>query len=158
MRAAVHRRASLLAGLVLLASLIPVQATALAAQPAPPPSASTKLRGDLAALVAGLATLDSRIPGLVAGYRTGEIPFFAYLDANTAARRTALQDLGARVLRSYSSVPAVALAASPVNVLRVAEKTWVSWLAPVEIVVPLNGTEPYGDQAKGTPGDLGAPQ
>src|SRR6478672_11961870 len=92
MRAAAHRRASLLAGLVLLVSLIPVQGTALAAQPAP--SASTKLRGDLASLVAGLAPLDSRIPGLVAGYRSGEIPFCAYLDANTAARRTALQDLG----------------------------------------------------------------
>ena len=156
MRPAAHRRASLLAGLVLLASLIPVHATALAAQPAP--SASTKLRGDLAALVAGLATLDSRIPDLVAGYRSGEIPFFAYLDANTAARRTALQDLGARVLRSYSSVPAVALAATPVDVLRVAEKTWVSWLAPVEVVVPMNGTESYGDQTRGTPADLGATQ
>jgi len=156
MRPAAHRRASLLTGLLLLASLIPVQATALAAQPAP--SASTKLRGDLAALVAGLDTLDTRIPGLVAGYRKGEIPFFAYLDANTAARRSALQDLGARVLRSYSSVPAVALAASPVDILRVAEKSWVGWLAPVEVVVPMNGTEPYGDQAKGTPGDLGAPE
>src|SRR6185503_13827581 len=155
MRAAAHRRASLLTGLLLLASLIPVQATALAAQPAA--LASTKLRGDLAALVAGLDSLDTRIPGLVAGYRQGEIPFFAYLDANTAARRTTLQDLGARVLRSYASVPAVALAASPVNVLRVAEKSWVSWLAPVEVVVKLDGPEPYGDQTRGTPGDLGAP-
>lgn len=155
MRAGLRRRASLLAGLALLASLLPLGGPALAAAPAP--SASTKLRGDLAALVSGLATLDSRIPGLVAGYRSGEIPFFAYLDTNTAAHRSALQDLGARVLRSYSSVPAVALAASPVNVLRVAEKSWVSWLAPVEIVVPMNGTDSYGDQTKGTPGDLGAP-
>ncbi|HTK45660.1 MAG TPA: S8 family serine peptidase, partial [Patescibacteria group bacterium] len=46
----------------------------------------------------------------------------------------------------------------PVNVLRVAEKTWVSWLTPVEVVVPLDGPEPYGDQTRGTPADLGAPQ
>jgi subtilisin family serine protease len=150
-----RRRASLLAGLVLLAALVPLQAPALATQPAP--SASTKLRGDLAALVSGQASLDTRIPGLVAGYRSGEIPFFAYLDANTSARRAALQDLGARVLRSYASVPAVALAASPVDVLRVAEKSWVSWLAPVEVVVKMDGPEPYGDQTRGTPADLGAP-
>jgi len=155
MRSGVGRRASLLAGLIVVASLLPLHGVAAAA-PAPPPP-STKLTGDLAALVSGLSTLDDRIPGLVPGYRQGEIPFFAYLDANTAARRSALQDLGARVLRSYSSVPAVALAASPVNVLRVAEKPWVSWLSPIEIVVALDGPEPYADQAKGNPGDLGAP-
>ena len=148
------RRASLLAGLVLLATLLPVQGAAAAP---PAPSASAKLRADLASLVSGLATLDSRIPGLVSGYRSGEIPFFAYLDANTAARRSALEGVGARVLRSYSSVPAVALAASPVNALRVAEKSWVSWLAPIEVVVALDGPQPYGDQIKGHTADLGAP-
>jgi subtilisin family serine protease len=156
MRSAARRLASLLAGLALVAALLPLQGVAAAAPQ--PPSPATKLRGDLGALVAGLDTLDTRIPGLVAGYRAGEIPFFAYLDANTATRRAALQDLGARVLRSYSSVPAVALAASPVDILRVAEKSWVAWLAPVEVVVAMNGPEPYGDQTRGTPGDLGAPQ
>jgi subtilisin family serine protease len=147
-------RAPLLTGLVLLASLLPVQGAAAAP---PAPSASAKFRADLASLVSGLATLDSRIPNLVSGYRSGEIPFFAYLDANTSARRSALEGLGARVLRSYSSVPAVALAASPVNVLRVAEKSFVSWLAPIEVVVALDGTQAYGDQTRGTPADVGAP-
>ena len=160
-------RLALLSGLVLLASLIPAPALSASmrsatadqtATAASPVHAAAKLRNDLAALVAGDAVLDSRIPKLVAGYRTGEIPFFVYLsEANTGARRAALQDLGARVLRSYHSVPALALAASPVNVLRIAGMSWVSWLAPVEVVVKLDGTESYGDQTRGTPGDLGAP-
>jgi subtilisin family serine protease len=153
------RRASLLAGMALLAALITAPGTALAANTSPSPSLSpsTKLTSALASLVAGLDTLDPRIPQLVAGYRQGEIPVFAYLDANTAARRTALQDLGARVLRSYSSVPAVAIAASPVTILRIAEKPWVAWLSPVEVVVALDGPQPYGDQTRGTTADLGAP-
>ena len=115
-----------------------------------------KLRSDLAALVAGSASLDPRIPGLVAGYRDGEIPYFAVLSApNDAAHATQLEALGARVLRSYRSVTAYALASSPAAVLRVAALPWVDWLAPVEVVVALD--EPIADQSRGTTADVGAP-
>lgn len=43
------------------------------------PTTPDKLRSDLAALVSGAARLDPRIPPLVAGYRTAEIPHFAVL-------------------------------------------------------------------------------
>ncbi len=155
-------RLALLTGLVLLLSVAPDPVLAArvslpsgeAATAAADADAASKLRNDLAALVAGDAALDPRIANLVAGYRAGEVPFFAYLADNTAARRAALQDAGARVLRSYRSVPAVALAATPSNVLRVAAKPWVTWLAPIELVVALE--EPVS-QARATTEDIGAP-
>lgn len=116
-----------------------------------------KLRADLAALVSGDKALDPRIPNLVAGYRSGEIPYFAVLsEPNDAAHRAVLEGLGARVLRSYRSVTAYALASDPTTVLRVAALPWVAWMAPVEVVVALD--EPVADQTRGTPQDVGAPQ
>ena len=86
-----------------------------------PPGGSTKLRGDLAALVAGDAALDARLRDLVPGLQAGEIPFLALLTVpNDDARRAELEAAGARVLRSYRSTPLFALAGSPVTVLRVA--------------------------------------
>jgi len=122
-----------------------------------PPSGSAKLRGDLAALVAGDAALDARLRNLVPGLQAGELPFFALLTVpNDDARRADLEAVGARVLRSYRSTPLVALVGSPVTVLRVAALPWVSRLAPVEVVTAL-ADEPVQDQRKGTPGDVGAP-
>jgi subtilisin family serine protease len=118
---------------------------------------SAKLRGDLAALVAGEQALDSRIPRLVAGYRPGELAYFAVLrEPNDAAYRTALEALGARVLRTYGSVNAFALASSPATALRVAALPSVVWLSPVEIVVPLTH-EHEVDQSRATTADVGAP-
>jgi subtilisin family serine protease len=135
--------------------LLPAHGAVLAATPAP--SAAAKLRSDLAALVSGQATLDSRIPKLVAGSRAGELPYFAYLtEPNDASHRAALEKLGARVLRSYRTLPVVALASSPTTVLRVASTPWVSWLAPIELVFAL-ADEPIADQGKGTTQDVGAP-
>jgi subtilisin family serine protease len=151
MRPRSRRRASLLVGLAFLASLIPAQGTALAAPPAP----STKLRGDLAALVSGEATLDSRIANLVAGYEAGELPYFIYLsEPNDATHRAALEILGARILRTYKTLPVFAVASSATTVLSVAAKSWVSWLAPIELVFALE--EPVS-QAHATTEDVGAP-
>ncbi len=103
-------------------------------------------------------TLDPRIPPLVTGYQAGELPYFVVLgEARTPAHRAALEALGVRILREYSSVDAFAVASSPSAVLQAAALPAVAWLAPIEIVVALNGPEPYGDQTRGTPGDLGAP-
>ena len=154
MPSAVRRRASVLVAVALVASLIPAQGTALAATP-PPPSTS-KLRGDLAALVSGDKLLDSRVANLVAGYQAGEVPYFAYLtEPNDAAHRAALESVGARVLRTYRTLPVFALASSSANVLRVAATSWVKWLAPIELVFAL--ADPVADQSKATTADVGAP-
>jgi subtilisin family serine protease len=122
-----------------------------------PPSPSAKLRGDLAALVAGDAALDARMRDLVPGLQAGELPFFALLSVpNDDARRAEIEAAGARVLRSYRSTPLFALVGSPATVLRVAALPWVSRLAPVEVVRAL-ADEPVPDRRKGTAGDLGAP-
>ena len=152
MRGGIRRRATLLAGLALVASLIPASGTASAA-PSPP---SPKLRGDLAALVSGAKTLDSRIPGLVAGYQAGELPYFVYLsEPNDAAHRAALELAGARILRTYKTLPVFAVASTAAEVSRVAAKSWVTWLAPIELVFALD--EQPADQSKGTTQDVGAP-
>ena len=120
-------------------------------------AAAAKLRSDLAALVAGAATLDHRIPALVAGYRAGEIPYFALLtEPNDAAHQAQITALGARVLRSYRSVSLLALASDPATVLSVAALPWVDRLAPIELVLS-QSHEPIADQTRGNPGDLGAP-
>ena len=163
MRAVPPRHRAILAGIALLASVVPSPALASPGVPATSvqPSAATvnpatKLRGDLAALVAGQTELDPRIAQLVAGYRDGEVPFFVYLsEPNDAAHRAALEAVGARVLRTYKSVPVFALASSPTDVLRAAAKPWVSWLAPIELVVALE--EPVS-QARATTEDVGAPE
>ena len=152
-RSGARRRASLLACIALAASLIPVQATAVTAAS----GSSPKLRGDLAALVSGARTLDPRIPDLVAGYQAGEIPYFVYLSQpNDASHRTALEALGARILRAYKTQPVFAVASSAADVQRVAATSWVSWLAPIELVFAL-ADEAVPSQAKSTTQDVGAP-
>lgn len=115
-----------------------------------------KLRFDLAALVAGEGQLDPRIAQLVPGYRAGEIPYFAVLNVpNDATQRAALEEMGARTLRSYRSVRAFALASDATTILRVAALPSVDWLAPVELVFALE--EPITDQSRATTADVGAP-
>ncbi len=141
--------------LLVLGMVVALLAPPSLASAQPDPGPIPKLRGDLADLVAGRAGLDPRIPSLVAGYRAGEIPYFAILSTdNNAARRTALDALGARVLRSYRSVDAFALASDPTTVLRVAAQPWVTWLAPIEVVVALE--EPVVDQARSHTAAVGA--
>jgi subtilisin family serine protease len=159
------RLAPLLATLALVAGIVPGPVAAAPTAPAAAASdsvavdaASAKLRGDLAALVAGSVPLDARIPPLLAGYQAGELPYFVVLNQPKAvADRAQLEALGARVLRDYLSVDAYAAVSSPADLLRVAALPRVAWLAPVEVVVALAAPEAYGDQARGTPADLGAP-
>jgi subtilisin family serine protease len=118
---------------------------------------SPKLRADLAALVSGATELDSRIPGLLAGYEAGEIPYFAVLtEPNDEAHRAQITALGARVLRAYASVDAFALASDAATVSEVAALPWVDWLAPVEVVLALNH-ESAVSEPRNTPSDVGAP-
>ena len=166
MRAVPARHLGLLAGFALLASLIPapvlgapsapsvVSDATLAAAAAP----ASKLRGDLAALVAGETALDPRIAQLVAGYRAGEIPYFVLLSQpRSAARRATLEGLGLRILREYRAIDAYAVASQPVGVLRAAAVSWVAAMSPIELVIALDGTEPYTNEPRSTSGDLGAP-
>jgi subtilisin family serine protease len=121
-----------------------------------PTDPGPKLRPDLAALVAGTSPQDPRVTRLVPGTRAGEIAYFAVLRvAADAGRRAAVEALGARIVRSYRTVDALAIVSDPVTVLRVAALPWVDWLAPVELVVPLDD-EPLVDQTRGTPADVGA--
>ncbi|MEX0710454.1 MAG: S8 family serine peptidase [Chloroflexota bacterium] len=158
------RLTSLLAPLALVAGLLPGAVAAAPTEPVPASdfeatsTTSAKLRSDLAALVAGEVALDPRIPPLISGYRNGEIPYFVVLNrAKTAADRAQLEALSVRTLRDYRSVDAYAVSSSPVDVLRVAALPAVAWLAPVEVVVALDGPAPYVDQTRGTPADVGAP-
>ena len=157
------RLTPLIATLALVAGLLPAAVMAAPAAPLAAPesfasSAGSRLRSDLAALVAGETELDPRIPPLIAGYRDGELPYFVVLNrAKTDADRAQLETLGARVLRDYRSIEAYAVASDAVDVLRVAALPAVAWLAPVEIVVALDGPETYADQTRGTPADVGAP-
>ena len=119
---------------------------------------SPKLRGDLAALVAGEATLDARIPSLIPGLEAGEIPFFAVLsEPNDMAHRAQLEGLGARVLRTYRSVDAFALVSDAGTVSEVAALPWVDWLAPIELVEALTHEAEVGE-VRNTPADVGANQ
>ena len=114
-------------------------------------ASTAKMRPDLVALVDGTLPLDTRIPPLLAGYQAGEIPFFAILtEPNDAAHATQLEALGARVLRTYRTVSAFALAALPGDVLDIAALPWVSWLTPVEVITTLDEEEEV-DQTKGRP-------
>lgn len=138
--------------LITLGSLV----AASTAAPSAPDGAALKLRGDLAAQVAGVQQQDPRVGRLVAGYRPGELAYFAVLtEPNDAKHEAAVTALGARVLRRYRSVHAFALASSATTVLRVAALPWVKWLTPVEVVVPL-AHEQEVDQRRGTPADVGA--
>jgi subtilisin family serine protease len=148
------RVGSLVAALLLL-SFASAGGRSTAAPGAPPPA--SKLRSDLAALVSGGARLDDRIPPLVAGYRPGELPYFALLsEPNDAAHEAQLTALGARVLRRYRSVSLFALASDAGTVLRVAALPWVERLAPIELVFALDD-EQEADQTRAKTADVGAP-
>ena len=115
------------------------------------------MRGDLAALVAGSATLDPRIASLVPGYAAGELPYFALLsEPFDAAHAATLSTLGVRLLRTYRTIDLVAVASDASAVTSVAGLPWVTSLAPVELVFAL-ADEPVVDQTKGTTADVGAP-
>jgi uncharacterized repeat protein (TIGR01451 family) len=138
----------------LVALLLAVVAGSVASSTASTPL-SPKLRVDLAALVSGNAELDSRLPGLIDGYQEGEIPYFAVLsEPNDAGHRLQLEALGARVLRAYRSVDAFELASDAETVSEVGELPWVSWLAPVEVVVS-SSHQAEADEMRNTPADVG---
>jgi subtilisin family serine protease len=159
------RAISLAATLALVASLLPslamgqgANSAAPTVQPAQAMTAQEKLRGDLAGMVAGDLAQDPRIAELLPGYREGELAYFVLLNQPpSGAQRTALEVLGVRILRSYSSIDAFAVASQPATVLRVAALGDVDFLAPIEVVVALDGPEPFADQTRSTAGDLGAP-
>jgi subtilisin family serine protease len=140
------------------AAAILAAAVSLVAAASPTRSAtlSPKLRPDLAALVSGESQLDARIPPLVGGYVPGEIPYFAVLsESNDAAHAAQITALGGRILRTYSSISAFAVASSPAVVQGLAALPWVTWLAPIEIVTALDDAA-LADQTRGTPADVGA--
>jgi subtilisin family serine protease len=118
---------------------------------------SPKLRADLAVLVAGEAALDARMTDLVPGLGAEEIPYFAVLsEPNDAAHRTQLETLGARILNTYSSLAAFAVASDAATVSDVAALPWVDWLAPVEVVEALSH-ETEVERTRNTPADVGSP-
>ncbi|MDQ3493237.1 MAG: hypothetical protein M3452_08255, partial [Chloroflexota bacterium] len=97
---------------------------------------------------------------LVAGYQPGEIPAFALLKVpNDDARLAALRQSGARILRSYRTVPLVALAALPNGIGSIAELPWVKWLVPVEVtsVLQHEAEVDQSDPPIGTAIDMGVP-
>ena len=123
---------------------------------APATSSALKLRNDLADQVAGRRPIDSRIPGLIPGWRSGDLAYFAVLtEPDDAAHAAILTSLGARILRSYRTVEAFALTSPPTTVLRVAALPWVERLEPIDVVVALDH-EVEADQTRGTPADVGA--
>lgn len=145
---AIGLSALLLAGLPLVTAAPIVTATE--------PAARAEIRGDLAAMVAGTATPDPRLPQLIPGLGAIELAYFVVLDVkNDSTRASAINALGARILRTYRTVNAFAVVSAPVTVLRIADLAWVDWLAPVEVVHAL--ADPVADQTRGTTGDVGAP-
>jgi subtilisin family serine protease len=120
------------------------------------PGSESKLRGGLGALVAGTAVPDPAVARLTAGYRRGELVYFAVLAAPadaSAIRR--LEAAGARIVRTYRTVEAVALASPPSVVRRIAALRWVEALQPVRAVHATADEAPV-DQTRGTPQDVGA--
>src|SRR3954451_933017 len=114
---------------LLLASGVPVGAATSAGGG----GADAKLKGGLRFLVSGAQRVDRRIPSLVHGYRTGEIPAFVLFTGGAAAgRRHVVTNLGARVLRRYYSVPMIAISARPKVIRDVANLSYVRWLTPVQ--------------------------
>jgi subtilisin family serine protease len=144
---------------LLLMSAIPASAASSVGSGA---SADAKLKGGLGFLVSGAQHVDPRIPSLVHGYRTGEIPAFVlFTGGSTAAHRHAVTNLGARVLRRYHSVPMIAIAARPKVIRSVASLSYVRWLSPVQVTYALDDQEHMVNQSKppiGTPIDLRVPQ
>ena len=128
---------------------------ALPAAGAAGPRLSPALKSDLASLLAGRQNRDPRLDRLVPGHRPGEIAYFILFDSpRTAAQRTALERAGARVLREYRAVDALAVASLPRVLGRVARLPGVTRLAPVEVIEAQAETEV--DQSRGTTADVGA--
>jgi subtilisin family serine protease len=125
-----------------------------AAAPSSAAPLSSKLRPDLAALVSGQSELDPRIRALVP-LAPDELAYFVVGDSNDAAHAAQITGLGGRVLRTYASFPGLAVASSPAVVQSLAQLSWVSWLAHVEVVTALDDTQ-IADQTRGTPADVGA--
>jgi len=150
-----RRRARAIAlSALLLASLPLVTAAPIAT--ATEPAARAEIRGDLAALVAGTATQDPRLQQLIAGLKASELAYFVVLDVkNDTTRAAAIKALGARVVRTYRTINAFEVVSTPVTVLRIADLSWVDWLAPVEVVHAL--ADPVPDQSRGKTADVGAP-
>lgn len=143
-----------------MAAAAPVAAREAEGSPAGAPAAGGKLRNGLDRLVADPSLLDARLPGLVRGYRPGELAVFAMLSqANDAVHLQRLKARGARVLRSYRTAPVVAIAVTPLEVRAVAELAWVEWMIPVDVVVALDHQREVDQSAPptGTPIDLGVP-
>jgi subtilisin family serine protease len=133
----------------LLAGSAAATSTAAATQPLSP-----ELRADLAGLIAGRA--DPRLGRLLPGYRPGEIGYFVVVEGpQTAAHRSAIEHVGARVLRQYAAIDAFAVASSRRALRRVAQREGVARLAPIE-VLEADGEQEV-DQTPGTPADVGAP-
>lgn len=115
-----------------------------------------RVSAELAAFTSGAAEQDSRIARLVSGHRPGELAYFALFDGPfDAVRSDAIARAGARVVRTYRTVDAVALASTPMAVERVARLPWIRHLTPVELVFRASH-ESEVDQTRGTTGDLGA--
>ncbi len=154
----IGKRRALVLGAVLLAGLV---APAVSA-PSPVAAADDptgKLENGLADVVADPSLRDPRLPSLI-GLGPQEIPVFVRLTVtNDAARRAALRDLGARHLRSYRTIPMVAIAATPAEIVDIAALSWVRDLVPVEVVVALEHQDEVdqSDPPAGTPIDLGVP-
>jgi subtilisin family serine protease len=141
-------------GSLLLAAFLLAAPAPGGAQSASPGS---KLRGGLAEFVAGVRAPDARIPALVAGYRPGELAYFAVVAGpKQPTQRADLAAAGARVLRDYRSLDLFALASDAATVLRVAALPWVERLSPVEVVVALDHEQEV-DQSRGKTADVGAP-
>lgn len=150
----IRRRARAFALSALLLAGLPLVTAPIAT--ATEPAARAEIRGDLAAFVAGSATPDSRLRQLIPGLKPRELAYFVVLAVkNDAARASAISALGARILRTYRTINAFAVVSSPVAVLRIADQSWVDWLAPVEVVHAL--ADPVPDQSRGKTADVGAP-
>ncbi|HXF97184.1 MAG TPA: S8 family serine peptidase, partial [Gaiellaceae bacterium] len=97
------------------------------------------------------------VRALVPGYRPGELAVFVLADAPVDARRAAeLRGRGARVLRTYRTLEAAAVAATARELGAVARLPWVRRLRPVGLVRRA-AHEREVDQTRATTGDLGAP-
>ena len=118
---------------------------------------AARVDGPLATLAAGTGRLDPRIASLVPARRAGEIPYFVVLrSAKRPGDRRLLERAGARILREYRTLDALAVASSPVALRRIAALPRVARLSPVELVETT--VEREVDQTRGTTADVGAPQ
>lgn len=110
----------------------------------------------LEALASGAVEPDARLARLVPDYRRGELAYFVVLgEPKTEEHRSALERLGARVLREYRELDAFAVASRPGAVARIGSLPGVAELLPVDVVE--TETEVEVDQSRATTADVGAP-